>query len=95
MNDFFHARNRENTVTCCTKCNGRKGCLRPNELHRVGMELKTRPKCPTLYELAASASNFVPRRVHPTWAPFLGMTLVGNGGGASSTSMMTPSKEED
>lgn len=80
------------------KCNGRKGCLRPNELHRVGMELKSRPKCPTLYELAASASNFVPRRVHPTWAPFLGMTLVsggGGGGGASSPSMMAASKVVD
>lgn len=79
------------------KCNGRKGCLRPNELHRVGMELKSRPKCPTLYELAASASNFVPRRVHHTWAPFLGMTLVsdGGGGGASSPSMMAASKVVD
>jgi len=74
------------------KCNGRKGCLRPNELHRVGMELKSRPKCPTLYELAASASNFVPRRVHPTWAPFLGMSLVGDsngGGGGASSSVMS------
>ncbi|KAL7428654.1 hypothetical protein ACHAXH_002180 [Discostella pseudostelligera] len=90
----------ENTVTCCMKCNGRKGCLRPSELYRVGMELKCRPKCPTLYELAASASNFVPRRVHPTWAPFLGMSLVGadvnnggggSGGGSASSSVMSAS----
>ena len=78
------------------KCNGRKGCLRPNELHRVGMELKSRPICPTLYELAASASNFVPRRVHPTWAPFLGMTLVssdGAGGGYGGASVMASTAE--
>ena len=64
------------------------------------MELKCRPKCPTLYELAASASNFVPRRVHPTWAPFLGMSLVGadvnncgggSGGGSASSSVMSAS----
>jgi len=65
----------DNTVTCCKKCNGRKGCLRPSELHSIGMELKSTPRCPSLYELAAEATKFVPRKVHPTWAPFLGVDL--------------------
>jgi hypothetical protein len=65
--------NRENTVTSCRKCNGRKGCLRPTEIHHIGMTLKSKPRCPSLYELAAEANKFVPRRVHPTWAPFLGI----------------------
>jgi len=64
----------ENTATCCKRCNGRKGSLRPSEIHRVGMELRSRPRCPTLFELAAEAAKFVPRRVHPTWAPFLGIS---------------------
>ena len=64
---------RENTVTSCRHCNGRKGCLRPAQLHTVGMTLKTKPRCPSLYELAAEANKFVPRRVHPSWAPFLGI----------------------
>eukprot|EP00581_Thalassiosira_minuscula_P027701 CAMPEP_0183750700 /NCGR_PEP_ID=MMETSP0739-20130205/1256_1 /TAXON_ID=385413 /ORGANISM="Thalassiosira miniscula, Strain CCMP1093" /LENGTH=546 /DNA_ID=CAMNT_0025986791 /DNA_START=46 /DNA_END=1687 /DNA_ORIENTATION=+ len=63
----------DNTVTCCKKCKGRKGCLRPSELHSIGMELKSTPRCPSLYELAAEATKFVPRKVHPTWAPFLGV----------------------
>eukprot|EP00985_Skeletonema_marinoi_P021659 scaffold13390_cov96-Skeletonema_marinoi.AAC.3 len=38
----------------------------------VGMELRREPRRPSLYELAAEAGRFVPRRVHPTWEPFLG-----------------------
>eukprot|EP00956_Cyclotella_meneghiniana_P044093 scaffold301725_cov86-Cyclotella_meneghiniana.AAC.5 len=57
------------------KCNGRKGCLRPAQLHKVGMALQSKPRCPSLYELAATANKFVPRRVHPTWAPFLGIDM--------------------
>ncbi|KAL7466478.1 hypothetical protein ACHAXS_006778, partial [Conticribra weissflogii] len=66
----------ENTVTSCRQCNNRKGCLRPSEIHRVGMKLKSKPKCPTIYELSLEANKFVPRRVHPTWAPFLGLEAV-------------------
>jgi len=62
----------DNTVTCCKKCNGRKGSLLPTQLDVVGMELKREPRRPSLYELAAEAGRFVPRRVHPTWEPFLG-----------------------
>lgn len=78
----------ENAATCCKRCNGRKGSLRPTELHRVGMELKSKPRCPTLFELAAEAQKFVPRRVHPTWAPYLGISsksavVIGNRGATS------------
>jgi len=62
----------DNTVTCCKKCNGRKGSLLPTQLDVVGMELRREPRRPSLYELAAEAGRFVPRRVHPTWEPFLG-----------------------
>ena len=68
----------ENTVTSCRECNGKKGCLRPSELNRVGMKLQRHPRCPSLFELAAEASKFVPRKVHPTWAPFLPGTLESN-----------------
>ena len=63
----------ENTVTSCRKCNGRKGSLLPSELHIVGMQLKSKPRRPSLFELAAEAQKFVPRTVHPTWAPYLGL----------------------
>jgi len=63
----------ENTVTSCRKCNGRKGSLLPSELHIVGMQLKSKPRRPSLFELAAEAQKFLPRKVHPTWAPYLGM----------------------
>lgn len=62
-------------MTACNKCNGRKGHLRLSELHRVGMELKTKPRCPSLFELASTATKFVPRRVHGTWKPFLGFPM--------------------
>ena len=43
----------------------------PNEIHRVGMKLLREPRAPTKYELAAEASKMAPRRVHPTWQPFV------------------------
>ncbi len=63
---------RENAVTCCKKCNSRKGSTLPNELRSVGMQLIREPRVPTKYELAAEAGKMVPRRVHPTWKPYLG-----------------------
>lgn len=39
------------------------------------MTLQSKPRSPSLYELAASANKFVPRKVHPTWAPFLGIDM--------------------
>ena len=52
----------ENTVTSCRKCNGRKGSLLPSELHIVGMQLKSKPRRPSLFELAAEAQKFVPKK---------------------------------
>lgn len=81
----------ENTVTSCKKCNGRKGCLRPSELYTVGMTLQTNPRCPSLYQLAANANKFVPRRVHPTWAPFLGIDMEGANDSTGPSSHSGPS----
>jgi 5-methylcytosine-specific restriction endonuclease McrA len=78
----------ENTVTCCKRCNGRKGSLRPTELHRVGMELRSRPRCPTLFELAAEATKFVPRKVHATWAPYLGISPMSSAAVAVASSSL-------
>lgn len=63
----------ENTVTCCKKCNGKKGSLLPSELKNIGMKLIREPRIPNKYELAIEANKMIPRRVHPTWRPFLGM----------------------
>jgi len=65
--------NWENTVTSCKKCNGRKGSLTVSQLRSVGMKLLREPVVPSSYELAAVAGRMMPRRVHPTWAPYLGM----------------------
>eukprot|EP00594_Rhizosolenia_setigera_P010247 CAMPEP_0178968176 /NCGR_PEP_ID=MMETSP0789-20121207/18055_1 /TAXON_ID=3005 /ORGANISM="Rhizosolenia setigera, Strain CCMP 1694" /LENGTH=234 /DNA_ID=CAMNT_0020653969 /DNA_START=367 /DNA_END=1071 /DNA_ORIENTATION=- len=61
----------ENTVTCCKKCNSKKGNLTLNQLKRVGMELLSEPRQPTVYELASMERKFSPRRLHDTWQPFL------------------------
>lgn len=64
---------RENAVTSCLKCNGRKGSTPVTQLRSVGMRLIREPRCPSQMELAAKAARMVPRRVHPTWKPFLGI----------------------
>jgi len=63
----------ENAVTCCKKCNCRKGSTPISEIGRKGMKLNRTPKCPTQMELAAVAGRMVPKRVHPTWKPYLGI----------------------
>ena len=37
------------------------------------MKLYREPICPSNMELAAKAARMVPRRVHPTWKPYLGI----------------------
>ena len=69
-------KHRENAVTSCLKCNGRKGSMPVTELRAIGMRLIREPKCPTQMELAAKAARMVPRRVHPTWKPYLGIDVV-------------------
>lgn len=68
----------ENTVTSCRKCNGRKGSTLPKDLRLIGMKLTREPRVPTKYELAIEAQNMVPRIVHPTWRPYLGMGFTSN-----------------
>jgi 5-methylcytosine-specific restriction endonuclease McrA len=65
--------NWENAVTCCKKCNSKKGSHLPSELRKVGMKLINEPRVPTKFELAAQAGKMKPRRVHQTWKPFLGL----------------------
>eukprot|EP00591_Stephanopyxis_turris_P010234 CAMPEP_0195516114 /NCGR_PEP_ID=MMETSP0794_2-20130614/6938_1 /TAXON_ID=515487 /ORGANISM="Stephanopyxis turris, Strain CCMP 815" /LENGTH=296 /DNA_ID=CAMNT_0040644631 /DNA_START=593 /DNA_END=1483 /DNA_ORIENTATION=- len=61
----------DNTVTCCLKCNGRKGSLPLAALSSVGMKLLRMPRVPSMYDLNAEAGKMAPRKVHPTWAPYL------------------------
>ena len=67
---------RENTVTSCRKCNGRKGSTLPKNLKDIGMTLAREPWTPTKWELAANAQKMVPKKVHSTWKPFLGLNVV-------------------
>jgi len=82
--------NWENAVTCCKACNGRKGSTPLSELHRIGMRLLTAPRAPTQMELAAKAAKMVPRRVHPTWKPYIGL-----GSSSSSSSLASGGSGEE
>ena len=79
--DHVHPRCRggrlvwDNAVTSCRTCNGRKGSLDLAELSQVGMKLQREPRVPTQYELAAVAGRMLPRKVHPAWAPYLGIDV--------------------
>jgi hypothetical protein len=74
----FH--DRTNTVTSCRKCNGKKGSTPPHQLKFIGMKLVREPRIPSKWELAANAEKMVPKRVHPTWRPFLGMNMLPDDG---------------
>lgn len=63
----------ENAVTCCKTCNGLKGSSPLSEIGHKGMELIRKPRRPTQMELAAILGRMVPKRVHPTWKPYLGI----------------------
>ena len=63
-------------MTSCRKCNGRKGSTLPSNLRQIGMRLLRQPSIPTKWELAANAEKMVPKRVHPTWRPFLGLNML-------------------
>ena len=78
--------NWENAVTSCRACNGRKGSMDLSEIKSVGMRLRRAPRIPTQYELAATASRMLPRRVHPTWEPYLGITSSTSSSSSSSSS---------
>lgn len=61
----------DNTVTSCRACNGRKGSYDVRNLP-AGMQLWRPPRIPTQHELAAVSARLMPRKVHPTWEPYLG-----------------------
>ncbi|CAJ1945635.1 unnamed protein product [Cylindrotheca closterium] len=63
----------DNAVTCCKKCNGRKGSTPVSQLSKIGMRLLNPPRAPTQMQLAAKAAKMVPKRVHPTWKPYIGL----------------------
>ena len=42
------------------------------DLKQVGMKLQKEPRAPSRRELAAKAGKMLPRKVHPTWQPYLG-----------------------
>ena len=63
----------DNAVACCKQCNGRKGSTPLSEIGFIGMKLRRKPRCPTQMELAAISARMVPKRVHPTWKPYLGI----------------------
>ena len=90
---------RENAVTSCLKCNGKKGSLTLPQLRSIGMKLCREPFVPTQYELAARASRMVPRKVHPVWAPYLGLppkvVSSSNGGGDAKHSSKYRGKDEE
>jgi len=67
--------NWKNTVTSCRKCNGKKGSTLPKNLKHIGMKIVQEPRVPTKWELATMAEKMVPKRVHQTWKPFLGMGM--------------------
>lgn len=61
----------ENAVSCCNNCNRKKGALELHELESVGMQLLREPKAPSSIELAQLAGQLLPKKVHPTWLPYL------------------------
>lgn len=63
----------ENIATCCKRCNGKKGSTPLSEIGNIGMKLNRKPRCPSQRELAAISGRMVPKRVHPTWKPYLGI----------------------
>ena len=54
------------------------------DLKSVGMKLHSKPRAPTRHELALKAGKMLPRKVHPTWEPYLGLA------GIESTETVDP-----
>jgi len=64
----------DNAVTCCKNCNCKKGSTPVSQLSKIGMRLLNPPRPPSQMELAAKAARMVPKRVHPTWKPYIGLS---------------------
>lgn len=65
--------NWQNAVSSCRKCNGRKGSVHPKKLRSIGMRVLQEPRVPSQWELASMAGKMVPKKVHVTWQPYLGV----------------------
>jgi 5-methylcytosine-specific restriction endonuclease McrA len=61
----------DNVVASCRRCNGKKGSLCVSQLKSVGMELLQEPFVPSQYQLAKVAGRMLPKRMHPTWEPYI------------------------
>ena len=60
-----------NTVSACLKCNCKKGKVLPEDLHKIGLKLRTLPRAPTNSELQFKAKNFKKNSLHPHWAIYI------------------------
>lgn len=80
-------------VTCCNKCNCRKGSLPVAQLRSVGMKLTREPFIPTQFQLAKVAGRMLPKRVHPTWNPYLGMHRQGKSSGSRHVASLSVEEE--
>lgn len=61
--------NWENIVTCCNKCNRKKGQRRLESIS--DMSLRQAPRCPTWPELHNKARSFPPKDMHEHWAVYV------------------------
>mmetsp|Transcript_18728 Transcript_18728/g.46030 ORF Transcript_18728/g.46030 Transcript_18728/m.46030 type:complete len:169 (+) Transcript_18728:257-763(+) len=62
-------RNWTNIATACIPCNHSKGRKLVSEMPH--MELRAKPREPTVAELSKIARKYPPRRLHDTWVDFL------------------------
>jgi len=58
----------ENVVTACSPCNLRKGNKLP---HVIGMNPRTKPYQPTVFDLHNNGRFFPPNHLHESWVDYL------------------------
>ena len=59
------------------------------------MKLIRNPIAPTQMELASRAARMVPRRVHETWKPYLGITITPTSINSESNNIMGKNSKEE
>jgi len=60
-----------NTVTCCRRCNEKKGSRTPSQLRDINMSLKSKPRKPTSYDLYRSSAEGLDQKFPEEWMPFI------------------------
>ena len=60
-----------NTVSSCLCCNYRKGQTVPEDLHKIGMKLRSLPRAPSSSELQFKAKTFKKNVLHPHWQVYI------------------------